>query len=204
MIERQLAARGITDRRVLAAMREIPRERFVPAELASLAYQDDPLPIGYGQTISQPYITAFMVQALALRGDEKVLEVGSGSGYHAAVLARLAAEVISIEIIPALASLARANLKRAGFANNVTVITGDGSIGYPPLAPYDCISVAAGAPETPPALLAQLKTPGRLVIPVGPMSDQELKLITKTRGKTTTRTLSPVRFVPLRGEKGWK
>lgn len=204
MVERQLKARGIRDERVLAAMLEIPREEFVPAHLRHMAYVDDPLPIGFGQTISQPYMTALMVQCLELNGEEIVLDVGAGSGYHAAVLGALARWVYSIEIIPELAELARRNLKRAGRDHNVTVVCGDGSAGYEKHAPYDAISVAAAAPDIPPRLLEQLKDPGRLVIPVGSLWDQELRLVTKREGKIESRVVTYCRFVPLRGGEGWK
>src|SRR5580693_284397 len=144
MVERQLRRRGIRDERVLRAMQEIPREEFVPPEARLDAYRDDPLQIGFGQTISQPYMTALMAESLELKGRETVLEVGSGSGYAAAVLGALAGQVISVEIVPKLAQLARENLRRTGRDTNVEVVIADGSVGYPPLAPYDAISVAAG------------------------------------------------------------
>ena len=203
MVERQLKARGITDLRVLAAMLEIPREEFVPYEYRICSYQDDPVSIGYGQTISQPYMTALMAQELELKGQETVLDVGSGSGYHAAVLGVLAARVISIELIPALAAMAGANLERTGRAHNITIVCGDGSEGYPEQAPYDGISVAAGAPEVPPQLMAQLKDPGRLVIPVGGIGDQELRVVVKSEGRVSSRVAAYCRFVPLRGHEGW-
>ena len=204
MVEKQLRRRGIRDERVLSAMLEIPREQFVPSESRLLAYSDDPIPIGHGQTISQPYMTALMAEALELRGPETVLEVGAGSGYAAAVLGRLAARAIAIEIVPQLAELARANLRRTGRDANVVVVDGDGSLGYPAAAPYDAISVAAGAPELPQALVRQLKDPGRLVIPVGERSDQELLVVTRRGGALDTRVATLCRFVPLRGGEGWK
>ncbi len=161
MVERQLRARGISDERVLQAALEIPREEFVPIESRVLSYRDDPVPIGFGQTISQPYITALMAECLELRGTENVLDVGAGSGYSAALLGALATRVFAIELIPALAAQARKNLERAGRNGNIVVIAGDGSLGYPEFAPYDAISVAAGAPDVPPALLEQLRDPGR-------------------------------------------
>ena len=204
MVEHQLRRRSIHDEAVLAAMLEIPREEFVPEPYRHLSYCDEPISIGHGQTISQPYITALMAQALELRGHEIVLDVGSGSGYHAAVLGALVARVISVEIVPELAQQARANLERTGRGANVTVIEGDGSAGYPPEAPYDAISVAAAAPEVPFALLDQLGDPGRLVIPVGPLDDQDLKVVTKSGGKIHSRIAACVRFVPLRGAQGWR
>lgn len=204
MVERQLKSRGIRDPRVLEAMGRIPRELFVPEKYRHNAYCDEPIPIGCGQTISQPYITALMVQVLELQGSEKVLEVGAGSGYHAAVLGALAAEVITVEIIPELAEMARRNLEAAGCAANVRVICADGSLGYPELAPYDAISVAAAAPEIPPKLLEQLADPGRLVIPIGSLDEQELMLVTKSQGVISSRVAALCRFVPLRGGEGWK
>ncbi len=204
MVARQLRRRGIFDGRVLAAMGEIPRELFVPEEYRDRAYDDAPVSIGYGQTISQPYMTALMAQCLELRGGETVLEVGAGSGYHAAVLGALAAHVVAVELIPALAEQARSNLEAAGRAANVRVICGDGSLGYDAEAPYDAISVAAGAPDVPPALVEQLKDPGRLVIPVGEYDEQQLQVITKTRGTLSTSVAAACRFVPLRGGSGWR
>jgi protein-L-isoaspartate(D-aspartate) O-methyltransferase len=204
MVERQLRARGIHDQRVLQAMLSIPREEFVPPEHRVASYQDEPLPIGHGQTISQPYMTALMAQCLELQGTERVLEIGSGSGYHAAVLGALAAEVVTIEIVPALAELARENLKRTGCDRNVLVVCGDGSAGYAEKAPYSGISVAAGAPDVPSALLEQLAEGGRLVIPVGEMGDQELRVLTRRGGKIESRVVALCRFVPLRGFQGWR
>jgi len=204
MVEVQLRRRGIRDERVLAAMGGIPREEFVPAESRVVAYADGPTHVGYGQTISQPYMTALMAEALELRGGETVLEVGAGSGYAAAVLGMLAARVIAVEIVPQLAELARTNLRRTGRDANVTVVEGDGSLGYAAVAPYDAISVAAGAPEVPRALLAQLNDPGRLVIPVGERRDQELLVFSRHGGATETRVATLCRFVPLRGGEGWQ
>ena len=203
MAEMQLRRRGIKDQRVLNAMLAIPREDFVSAKDRSRAYTDAPIPIGYGQTITQPYMTALMAQTLTLNGSEKVLDVGTGSGYHAAVLGRLARRVISVERIPKLVALARANLNRAGCAENITVVCGDGSLGYPPEAPFDAISVAAGSPEVPRALLDQLCDPGRLVIPVGNRFNQDLYLVQKKNGQILTKTLTGCRFVPLVGQQGW-
>ena len=203
MVEMQLRRRHIRDGRVLRAMQEIPREEFVPVASRLLACGDDPIHIGHGQTISQPYMTALMAEVLELKGTETVLEVGAGSGYAAAVLGALAARVIAIEIIPSLAQLARDNLGRTARDFNVTIIAGDGSLGYPEAAPYDAISVAAGAPDVPPALLQQLNDPGRLVIPVGERHDQELRVITKLHGEIHSRVATLCRFVPLRGGEGW-
>jgi len=204
MVEIQLRRRGILDPRVLRAMRQIPREEFVPPYVQFLAYQDDPVSIGYAQTISQPYMTALMAEVLELTGQESVLEVGTGSGYAAAVLGALAARVVTIELIPALARFARQNLSRTGCGANVVVVTGDGSLGYPPQAPYDAISVAAGAPGIPAPLLDQLNDPGRLVIPVGERNDQELRVVWRREGKIEPRVATLCRFVPLRGGEGWK
>jgi len=204
MVERQLRRRSIRDECVLQAALEIPREEFVPIESRVLSYRDDPVPIGFGQTISQPYITALMAECLELRGSETVLDVGAGSGYSAALLGALAARVFAIELIPALAAQARKNLERAGCGGNVVIIAGDGSLGYPQFAPYDAISVAAGAPDVPPALFEQLRDPGRLVIPVGPMADQELRVVSKRDGQIESRVVTLCRFVPLRGMQGWQ
>ncbi|MCW5982500.1 MAG: protein-L-isoaspartate(D-aspartate) O-methyltransferase [Bryobacteraceae bacterium] len=203
MVEKQLKARGIADPRVLEAMSRIPREEFVPERFRREAYADEPISIGHGQTISQPYITALMAQTLELKGHEKVLEVGAGSGYHAAVLGALAAEVITLEIIPELAELARRNLAGAGYDRNVRVVCGDGSLGYPETAPYDAISVAAGAPATPDQLLAQLAGDGRMVVPVGSYDEQKLMVFVKAGDALTSRVATYCRFVPLRGGGGW-
>ena len=199
MVEMQLRRRGIRDERVLAAMSEIPREEFVPAESRIEAYIDGPIHIGHGQTISQPYMAALMAQLLRLTGEETVLEVGAGCGYAAAVLGQVAARVVAMELIPALAQLARENLRRTGRDNNVTVVEGDGRFGYPPSAPYRGISVAAAAPEIPTALLAQLDDPGCLVIPVDVTEDQELRTVWKRDGRIDYRVATLCRFVPLRG-----
>ncbi|HLI84684.1 MAG TPA: protein-L-isoaspartate(D-aspartate) O-methyltransferase [Bryobacteraceae bacterium] len=204
MVERQLRRRGIRDERVLAAMRQIPREEFVPLDSRLSAYADEPIAIGYRQTISQPYMTALMAEQLEIQGGEKVLEVGAGSGYAAAVLGMLAARVVSIELIPGLAAIAANTLARTGYGYNVAIIAGDGSLGYPPEAPYNAISVAAAAPEAPQALLDQLNDPGRLVIPVGEWDDQELRVFVKRAGKIESRVVTLCRFVPLRGGEGWR
>ncbi|MBS1873925.1 MAG: protein-L-isoaspartate(D-aspartate) O-methyltransferase [Acidobacteria bacterium] len=203
MVVRQLEHRGIRDPRVLDAMNRLPRELFVPEDQRAGAYEDNPIGIGFDQTISQPYMTALMCESLELAGHESVLEVGSGSGYHAAVLAMLAAQVWSIEIVPELAEQAKRNLFEAGIAN-VRVVCGDGSLGYPEAAPYDAISVAAAAPDVPRALLGQLRDPGRMAIPVGSRGDQDLTVVTKRNGHIGRRVPTMCRFVPLRGEQGWK
>jgi protein-L-isoaspartate(D-aspartate) O-methyltransferase len=198
MVARQLRARGICDQGVIEAMLTIPREEFLPEFNRDGAYSDEPQGIGYGQTMSQPYMTALMAQCLELAGTETVLEVGAGCGYHAAVLGALAARVITIELIPELAAMARDNLERTGRLGNITVIAGDGSLGYPPEAPYDAISVAAAAGDVPRALLEQLKDPGRIVIPVGPESEQALRVGRKADGTTAWQVAAYCRFVPLR------
>jgi protein-L-isoaspartate(D-aspartate) O-methyltransferase len=191
-VDRQLARRGISDERVLAAMRRVPRELFVPEAERPHAYEDAALLLGHGQTISQPYIVALICQALRLGGEERVLDVGTGSGYQAAVLAELADEVVSIERIPELSELAAANLAAAGY--EVELHVGNGWEGVPERAPFDGIAVAAAAPEPPPALFAQLGPDGRLVIPLGGSVDQWLVSVERS-GRI--RTLAAARFVPL-------
>jgi len=203
MVSRQLEGRGIHDPRVLEAMRRIPRERFIPEEHRHLACADEPVSIGFGQTISQPYMTALMAECLCLQGGETVLEVGAGCGYHAAVLGALASGVIAVEIVPELAEMARRALRENGLDGNIQVECGDGSGGWPPQAPYDAISVAAAAPDAPPEMLAELKDPGILVIPVGSIWEQELRVITRRQGVTDSRLATYCRFVPLRGPGGW-
>jgi protein-L-isoaspartate(D-aspartate) O-methyltransferase len=199
MVATQLAARGVHDPKTLAAMGKVPRHLFVPPSSVAEAYEDHPLPIGHGQTISQPYIVAFMTEALGLLGGENVLEVGTGSGYQAAVLAEIAARVHTIEIVAPLAEESAALLKRLGCAN-VEVRAGDGYRGWPEAAPFDAILVTAAPDHVPPDLEAQLAPGGRLVIPVGGSGDQELWLFTKTERGLERKRLLPVRFVPLRGE----
>jgi protein-L-isoaspartate(D-aspartate) O-methyltransferase len=202
MVDEQLRVRGIEDERVLAAMEWVPRELFVPAELRARAYDDAALPIGDGQTISQPYMVASICAALGLRGGERVLDVGSGSGYQAAVLAELAAEVTTIERIPALAERARSNLVAAGY-ERVEVVVGDGTLGVPERAPFTAIAVAAAAPEIPRTLYDQLAPRGRLVIPVGGRRSQELQLVVRSpEGPAVVRSV-PCRFVPLLGAEGF-
>jgi protein-L-isoaspartate(D-aspartate) O-methyltransferase len=205
MVERQIAARGIRDRRVLSAMRETPRERFVEPGLATRAFEDVPLSIGSGQTISQPYIVALMCDALGLVGSERVLEVGTGSGYGAAVLGRLAREVYSIERHADLAELAAARLAELGFIN-VHVSTGDGTLGLPDQAPFEAIVVTASGPRVPTALLEQLVVGGRIVIPVGDESDRQRLLRIDRHSETLFRSvdLGGVAFVPLVGAEGWQ
>lgn len=201
MVERQLKGRDITDPRVLAAMEKVPRHRFVRARYASAAYDDRPLPIGEGQTISQPYIVALMTQLVRPRGTERVLEVGTGSGYQAAVLAEVAREVYTIEILPALAEEARARLAALGYTTIRTRV-GDGYLGWPEAAPFDAILVTAAPDHVPEPLVAQLKEGGRLVIPVGPEGGiQKLQVIEKLAGQVTRTTVIDVAFVPLRREK---
>ncbi len=203
MVTRDIAARGITDPRVLAALNAVPRERFLPIELAESAYDDHPLPIAEHQTISQPYIVAFMAQAAEVTDRDRVLEVGTGSGYGAAVLSRLAAEVWTIERHPALSEQAATILHELGI-DNVHLESGDGSLGWPDGAPYDAIVVTAGAPRVPPALVEQLADSGRLVIPIGPESlRQELVRVRKNGGTPSQEELGGVRFVPLLGSQGW-
>ncbi len=202
MVERQLRRRGIADERVLAAMRRVPRELFVPERFVARAYDDGALPIGHRQTISQPFVVATICSLLALEGQERVLDVGTGSGYQAAVLAELAAEVVTIERIAALADEARARLATAGYAN-VDVHVGDGSLGVPERAPFDGIAVAAAAPTVPPALYAQLAEGGRLVLPRGSRWGQELVLVERGPDRPIERTSIPCRFVPLLGDEGF-
>jgi protein-L-isoaspartate(D-aspartate) O-methyltransferase len=203
MVEQQLRARGVADERVLDAMRELPRHDFVPPRVRQFAYDDSPLPIGNGQTISQPLMVATMLEALQLKGHERVLDVGTGSAYQAALLSRLAREVISIEIVPALARTADSLLRRLG-KTNVRVVLGDGSLGWPAQAPYHAIVVAAGAPRVPAALVDQLDDDeGRLVIPVGDPLDQQLLRVHKRHRVLTTERLVWCEFVPLRGRAGW-
>jgi protein-L-isoaspartate(D-aspartate) O-methyltransferase len=200
MVADQIAARGVRDPLVLQAMSEVPRHLFVPASLIDQAYRDYPLPIGEGQTISQPYIVALMTECLALKGGERVLEVGTGSGYQAAVLARIAARVDTIEINGALARQAAATLERLGLGN-VRVRAGDGFFGWPEDAPFDAIVVTAAAPEVPPALFAQLAEGGRLVIPIGDVQTyQQLTVVTKMNGQPRIERVLDVRFVPMTGE----
>jgi protein-L-isoaspartate(D-aspartate) O-methyltransferase len=204
MVTTQIEARGITEPLVLEAMRAVPRERFVPAALARFAYDDGPLPIGEGQTISQPYIVAVMTQAAGLKPGARVLEIGTGSGYGAAVLSRIAAEVYTVERVGALAEEARGRLARLGYGN-VHVREGDGSLGWAEHAPYDGIVVTAGGPRVPPALLSQLAVGGRLIMPVGPGTrHQRLMRVARTDSQEYRyEDLEEVAFVPLIGAEGW-
>lgn len=203
MVETQLVARGIADRRVLAVLRRLPRHLFVHPDLAAQAYDDAPLPIPGGQTISQPYIVAFMTEALRLRGTERVLEIGTGSGYQTAVLCALAAHVCTLEFLPRLAAVARERLAQLG-ATNVELRVGDGSQGLPALAPFDAIVVTAAAPAIPGPLRAQLAPDGgRLVIPVGTREKQDLLRVTCPGAAWRIEKLLPVRFVPLYGRYGF-
>ncbi|RMF93843.1 MAG: protein-L-isoaspartate(D-aspartate) O-methyltransferase [Nitrospinota bacterium] len=203
MIREQLIARGIEDPQVLLAISKVPRHRFVPLRYRAKAYQDRALPIEKGQTISQPYIVAFMTQALGLRGGETVLEVGTGSGYQAAVLAQIAGQVYSIERYPELAEQARTLLQELGYTN-IEIRVGDGSQGWPEQAPYDGIIVTAAAPEVPAPLVEQLKVGGRLVIPVGSRQEQVLYRLRKTEDGVQTERMIGCVFVPLIGTCGWQ
>jgi protein-L-isoaspartate(D-aspartate) O-methyltransferase len=198
MVADQIAARGVRNPRVLDVMRSVPRHEFVPAAIRDDAYMDTPLSIGHSQTISQPYIVALMTELARPASTDRALEVGTGSGYQAAVLSRLVARVFSIELVEPLAHSAASTLQRLGFAN-VTVRSGDGYFGWPEEAPFDIILVTAAPEQVPAALVAQLRPGGRLVVPVGPIGDvQDLKLVEKDEaGRTTTRSVIPVRFVPM-------
>ncbi|BBL69361.1 protein-L-isoaspartate(D-aspartate) O-methyltransferase [Methanoculleus chikugoensis] len=203
MVEFQIRARGIGDERVLAAMRKIPRHLFVPKNLERAAYEDQPLPIGEGQTISQPYIVAVMTEQLEIRSHDRVLEIGTGSGYQAAILAELAGKVVSVERLAHLADRARENLARAE-VTGVEIVVGDGTQGYPPEAPYDAIVVTAASPEIPGPLVEQLAEGGRLIAPVGPRECQDLVKLVKREGSVETVPLGGVCFVPLIGQFGWQ
>lgn len=202
MVRDQIKRREITDSRVLWAMGDTPRHLFVPPEWQAAAYSDRPLPIGAGQTISQPYMVALMLQHLALQGTERVLEIGTGSGYQTALLCQLAAQVYSLEYVQELATQADTVLSQLGH-RNVRLIVGDGGLGLPAYAPYDGIVVAAASPKTPPPLLAQLANGGRLVVPIGTSAQQELRCITKHGEEYDEQRSVRCRFVPLRGQEGW-
>jgi protein-L-isoaspartate(D-aspartate) O-methyltransferase len=203
MVEEQLVHRGVTDERVLAAMRRIPRHLFVEEPLRDRAHGDHPLPIGEEQTISQPYIVGFMTQLLELRGQEKVLEVGTGSGYQTAVLAELARRVCSIERLPRLAERARGLLEQLGY-DNVWVRVGSGTLGWPDEAPFDRILVTAGGPSIPPPLFQQLTEGGRMVVPIGDVANQTLTVVEKIRGEMKTRSCGDCKFVKLVGKYAWE
>jgi len=201
MVTEQLKARGISDDRVLNAMNKVPREEFVPPDSRAGSYEDGPLPIGYGQTISQPYIVAFMTEQLRLKPSDRVLEIGTGSGYQAAILAELMSEVYSIEIVEPLAKNAEATLQRLGY-ENVHVKIGDGYKGWPEAAPFDAIIVTCAPDKLPQPLVDQLKDDGRMVIPVGDRFAQELYLLEKKNGQLKQSATLPVRFVPMAREAG--
>jgi protein-L-isoaspartate(D-aspartate) O-methyltransferase len=203
MVEEHLVRRGITDARVLAALRTVPRHLFVEEALRDRAYGDYPLPIGEGQTISQPFIVGLMTELLRLRGDEKVLEIGTGSGYQTAVLAELTRRVCSIERIPALAARARTVLEQLGYTN-VWIRVGAGTLGWPDEAPFDRILVAAGSPAVPPPLFEQLGEGGRMVVPLGDASGQTLTVVEKVRGEMRQTPHSPCVFVKLIGKYAWE
>jgi protein-L-isoaspartate(D-aspartate) O-methyltransferase len=200
MVDQQLKARGIKDERVLAAMAKVPREDFVSADQRADAYEDAPLPIGYDQTISQPYIVAFMTEQLQLRTDDRVLEIGTGSGYQAAILGELAADVYTIEIVEPLAKTAEATLQHLGF-NNVHLKVGDGYRGWPEEAPFDAVIVTCAPDKVPQPLIDQLKDGGRMVIPVGERFAQQLYLLEKRNGQLKESVTLPVRFVPMLHEQ---
>lgn len=202
MVQEQIRERGVRDPRVLDAMLRVPRHEFVSEDMLNGAYADQPLPIGEGQTISQPFMVAAMTQAMELAGEERVLEVGTGSGYQAAILALLAREVHSMETVVPLATAAHARLARLGY-KNVQVHSGDGTLGWEKAAPYDAIMVTAAAPRIPPPLVEQLAEGGRLVIPVGAATEQELVRVRKIEGRITAESLHYCRFVPLLGRYGW-
>jgi protein-L-isoaspartate(D-aspartate) O-methyltransferase len=203
MAAEQLVGRGISDKKVLEAFRKVERHKFIPEEFRDNAYQDHPLPIGEGQTISQPYMVALMTESLNLKGGEKILEIGAGSGYQAAILAGIAKEVYSVERVEALAKKAESLLKELGY-NNVKIKVGDGTMGWPENAPYDGIIVTAGAPKIPDAYIDELNIGGRLVIPVGGAFSQALTIVEKKPGGIQTRELCGCVFVPLVGKEGWR
>lgn len=203
MVDRQIALRGISDQRVLDAMRKVPRHHFVPVNMAAYAYEDCPLSIGQGQTISQPYIVALMTEMLGLHGGEKVLEVGTGSGYQAAILCEVAESVYSIERHPTLADAARERLEKAGYTN-FSITSGDGTLGWQEFSPFDAILVTAAAPHVPQTLLDQLADGGRLVIPVGERFVQTLQTWTRKEADFSMAENIRVVFVPLIGAQGWR
>ena len=199
MVKEQIAMRGVTDERVLRAMGKVPREQFVPEQMRGQSYSDGPLPIGYDQTISQPFVVAFMTEKLGLRPTDRVLEIGTGSGYQAAILAELAAKVYTIEIVEPLGKRAEETLRRLGY-KNVQVKIGDGYQGWPEHAPFDAVIVTCAPDHVPQPLVEQTKEGGRIVIPVGPAGDQTLYLLEKKNGRLEKRNVLPVSFVPMTGE----
>ena len=202
MVDTQLKSRGLLDERLLEAFAKVPRHLFVPEEMRQEAYADHPLPIGAGQTISQPYIVALMVDCLSLQGHERVLEIGAGSGYQTAILAELALEVFSVERIPDLLHAVRARLNALGYLN-VHLTTSNGSLGWPEHAPFDAILVSAAAPRVPPPLIAQLAEGGRMAVPIGTPQAQMLIQVEKRQGGLTQQEIASCVFVPLIGEYGW-
>ncbi|MCK4244098.1 MAG: protein-L-isoaspartate(D-aspartate) O-methyltransferase [Candidatus Omnitrophica bacterium] len=203
MVKEQLISRGVKDPLVLNAFRKVPREKFVPLEQGDESYGDFPLPIGEEQTISQPYIVALMTEALRLKGEEKILEIGTGSGYQAAIIAEIVKEVYTIERIAILAQRAKKILKELSY-QNIKIKIGDGTKGWKEFSPYDGIIVTAAAPRVPESLIKQLAKGGRLIIPIGDLYSQELILYEKKRGRLITANFGGCRFVPLKGEEGWK
>lgn len=203
MIEDQIIRRGISDNRVLQAILSVPRHLFVTEDYQNLAYADGPLPIGFGQTISQPYIVALMISELHLKGSEKVLEIGTGCGYQVAILAHMVKQVVTIEIIPGLAERAEQTIKRLKLMN-VKMICGDGSLGSHTDAPFDAILISAAAPKVPQPLLDQLNEGGRLILPVGSRGFQQLEIWTRKENNFSSEVSIPVAFVPLRGKHGWQ
>lgn len=202
MVERQIISRGIRDKKVIDAFLKVPREKFVPEHMKEYAYEDGPLSIGKGQTISQPYIVALMTEALCLEGKEKVLEIGTGSGYQAAILAEIGCDVYSVERIPELAISAKKTLKELGY--NVKIKIGDGTLGWMEFAPYDRVIVTAAGPDIPPSLYAQLKDGGYLIMPVGDRYFQDLILVKKTANRMEKKNFGGCQFVLLKGKEGWK
>jgi len=203
MVEQQIKKRGVSDKRVLAAMETVPRHEFVEEGLKGVAYEDNPLPIGMDQTISQPYIVALMTELLDVSEEHKVLEIGTGSGYQAAVISHLSMSVITVERIPKLFKNAKETLRKLGY-NNITVVMADGSIGYREYAPYDRIIVTAASPSIPDELIDQLADSGKMVIPVGGKITQQLLVLKKEGTKVIKTDSIGVRFVPLKGRKGWQ
>ncbi|UMZ74876.1 protein-L-isoaspartate(D-aspartate) O-methyltransferase [Natranaerofaba carboxydovora] len=202
MVKKQIYKRGIREEKVLKAFESVPREKFVPEDQKHMAYGDHPLPIGDNQTISQPYIVALMTDALELQKEDKVLELGTGSGYQAAILGEIASEIFSIERIENLASNAKKILRELGY-NNIHIKVDDGTLGWEDKSPFDAIMVTAASPNIPDSLTEQLKTGGRMVIPVGDLHSQDLLKVTKTKSGIEKVNLGGCRFVPLKGEKGW-